>query len=258
MGDVADPPLGSLLPGCGFGGWRKGERQRFLWAFTHVCSLQAKSRRTTRGDTWESRSAKTGSKHLSGKVRGTARREGRRHGSTRSRRGLRPGAGGARVCPGETEAPPHPSRTQGGGLWGRRSSSGASPLSRRFPFACTLDASLSFWQDGLPTRGLRRGPPDEPAPVWVTGGWGPLTCVLRCPSALQRGCAHDSSQELVAFPSLPGPRPPRPGSASGGTEPTRTRGGTEKQVPRGPWALSGALPHRVTSTDVSPLATVRP
>ena len=98
--------MGSLLLGCGFGGWRKGKRQLFLWAFTHVCSLQAKSRRTTKGDTWESRSAKTGSKHLSGKVRGTARQEGRRHGSTRSRRGLRPGAGGARVCPGETEAPP--------------------------------------------------------------------------------------------------------------------------------------------------------
>lgn len=105
IGDVAGPPFRSLLLGCGFGGRRKGKRLLFLWALTHVCSLQAKSRRTTRGDTWESRSAKTGSKHLSGKVRGTAGGEGRRHGSTRSRRGLRPGAGGARVCPGETEAP---------------------------------------------------------------------------------------------------------------------------------------------------------
>lgn len=45
----------------------------FLCVFTYVYSLQEKSKLTTRGDTWETRLAKTGSRHLSGKARGKVR-----------------------------------------------------------------------------------------------------------------------------------------------------------------------------------------
>lgn len=141
------PTVGVPSTGLWLWGMGKGEEKLSLCAFTRVYSLQEKGRRTTRGDTWESRLVKTGSRHLSGKVStGTARREGREHRGSAPRQGPHRGleahvtegvcrgrGGGSRPVPGT-----------GRRAVGRHTSAGASPLSRHFLFTRPLGTSLSL------------------------------------------------------------------------------------------------------------------